>query len=116
MSRAETAQTETPATCIASIAMSSTISWEGMSGAPVFAFSKDIGVTKIIGTNAGHIRGQGPAGGVISHFVRSSALIDLMVQLGEPRPQPVTTVAHEEEQRRQKGKPGWFAEPPSPSS
>ena len=87
-------------------------SWGGMSGAPVFAFSQAIGVTKVVGINAGHIRGQGPAGGVISHFVRSSALIDLMVDLGETRPHPLTRVALEEQQRARGTKPGWFAEPP----
>ncbi|AKC38716.1 Uncharacterised protein [Mycolicibacterium phlei] len=71
-------------------------SWGGMSGAPVFGFSKSIGITKIVGVNAGHIKGQGPAGGVISHFVRSSALVDLLVELGEPSPQPLTmTTRHQ---------------------
>lgn len=59
-------------------------SWGGMSGAPVIGFSQSIGATMILGVNAGHIRGQGPAGGVISHFVRSSALIDLLAKVGEP--------------------------------
>jgi hypothetical protein len=87
-------------------------SWGGMSGAPVFAFSQHIGVTKLIGINAGHIRGQGPAGGVISHFVRSSALIDLLVELGETRPQPLTKIALQEQQRARAGRPGWTAVPP----
>ncbi len=86
-------------------------SWGGMSGAPVFAFSQSIGITKIIGINAGHIRGQGPAGGVISHFVRSSALVDLLVQLGETRPHPVTKVALAG-QRGQTGMRGWYLETP----
>jgi hypothetical protein len=68
-------------------------SWGGMSGAPVFGFSKDIGTTKLIGVNVGHIHGQGPAGGVISHFVRSSALIDMLVQLPEPRQHPLAVLA-----------------------
>jgi len=86
--------------------------WGGMSGAPVFAFPQGIGVTKVIGINAGHIHSQGPAGGVISHFVRSNALIDLLVDQGEPRPHPLTRVAIEEQQRQQAGESGWFAEPP----
>ncbi|OMC02461.1 hypothetical protein A5733_02135 [Mycobacterium sp. NS-7484] len=91
-------------------------SWGGMSGSPVFAFSQGIGVGKIVGINAGHIRGQGPAGGVISHFVRSSALIDLLVQLGEPRPHPNTRMAMEARARARSGKPGWYAEPPPSGS
>ena len=69
-------------------------------------------MTKVIGINAGHIHSQGPAGGVISHFVRSNALIDLLVDQGEPRPHPLTRVAIEEQQRHQAGESGWFAEPP----
>ena len=56
-------------------------SWEGMSGAPVLGISSAIGHTKIIGINAGHVGGSGITGGVISHFVRSSALIELLDSL-----------------------------------
>jgi len=57
-------------------------SWRGMSGAPVLGFSESIGKTKIIGINAGHVGGSGAGvGGVISHFVRSDALIQLLEQL-----------------------------------
>lgn len=58
-------------------------SWGGMSGAPVFGFSESIGTTKILGVNAGHIKGQGTSGGVISYFVRSSALLELLAEVGE---------------------------------
>jgi S1-C subfamily serine protease len=53
-------------------------SWQGMSGAPVLGFSESIGKTKIIGINAGHIAGSGVSGGTISHFVRSSEVIEIL--------------------------------------
>ncbi|MFB1299080.1 trypsin-like peptidase domain-containing protein [Mycobacterium sp. pW049] len=53
-------------------------SWGGMSGAPVFGFSKEIGRTAIVGVNAGHIASNDVSGGVISHFVRSDALVALL--------------------------------------
>ncbi|MBI2697223.1 S1 family peptidase [Mycobacterium nebraskense] len=53
-------------------------SWSGMSGAPVLGISQSIGKVKLIGVNAGHVGGSGITGGVISHFVRSSALTELM--------------------------------------
>jgi Trypsin-like peptidase domain len=56
-------------------------SWPGMSGAPVLGISEALGKTKIIGINAGHVGGSGITGGAISHFVRSSALIELLDQL-----------------------------------
>jgi hypothetical protein len=57
-------------------------SWRGMSGAPVLGFSESIGKTRIIGINAGHVGASGvTGGGIISHFVRSNALIDLLNQL-----------------------------------
>jgi hypothetical protein len=49
-----------------------------MSGAPVLGFSESIGKTKIIGINAGHIAGSGVSGGTISHFVRSSEVIEIL--------------------------------------
>jgi Trypsin-like peptidase domain len=59
-------------------------SWGGMSGAPVVGISSAIGESKLFGVNAGHIASQGVAGGVIAHFVRSDALIELLVDIGEP--------------------------------
>lgn len=61
-------------------------SWEGMSGAPVLSFSEVLGRGKLIGINAGHVRDSTyNAGGVISHFVRSSALIELLERVNRDR-------------------------------
>lgn len=57
-------------------------SWDGMSGAPVLGVSPSIGRTKVVGINAGHVHGSVITGGVISHFVRSDALLELFDQLG----------------------------------
>lgn len=64
------------ATNLGNAVLCQSFSWRGMSGAPVLGFSESIGKTKIIGINAGHVGGVG--GGIISHFVRSDALIDLL--------------------------------------
>ncbi len=53
-------------------------SWNGMSGAPVLGISESIGMTKLVGINAGHVGGSFVTGGAISHFVRSSALLELL--------------------------------------
>lgn len=65
-------------TDLGDVVLCHSFSWGGMSGAPVFGFSESIGRSKVIGVNAGHIAAQGISGGVISHFVKSSALIDLI--------------------------------------
>jgi hypothetical protein len=59
-------------------------SWGGMSGAPVFGYSDSIGTGKVLGVNAGHIASQGVSGGVISNFVRSDTLLELLARMGEP--------------------------------
>lgn len=59
-------------------------SWEGMSGAPVVGVPSMVSKARVLGVNAGHIASNGVAGGVISHFIRSDALIDLLVSMGEP--------------------------------
>lgn len=56
-------------------------SWGGMSGAPVFGFSAEMEKVRIVGINGGHIESNDVSGGVISHFVRSSALIELLEHL-----------------------------------
>ncbi|MCV7164999.1 trypsin-like peptidase domain-containing protein [Mycobacterium stomatepiae] len=66
------------ATNLGNAVLCHSFSWNGMSGAPVLGFSESIGKTKVIGINAGHVGGSGVTGGVISHFVRSSALIELL--------------------------------------
>ena len=57
----------------------------------MFGFSESIGVTKIVGINAGHIASQGVSGGSFGALWRSSALIELLEQLNEPwvRPEQV---------------------------
>ncbi|WP_131816834.1 trypsin-like peptidase domain-containing protein [Nocardia salmonicida] len=64
--------------------LSHSFSWAGMSGAPVIAWPQRLGWGRIIGVNAGHYRSAGVASGVISHFVRSDAILDILKTLGEP--------------------------------
>jgi hypothetical protein len=63
----------------------------GMSGAPVFAAvrrnPREEGAPTefrlgIIGVNAGHLRTMGSSDGVISHFVTSTALLEMLEELG----------------------------------
>ncbi len=57
-------------------------SWGGMSGGPVIGVSSG-GQIRLVGVNAGHIQvtGQGTAG-VLSHFVRSTAIVDMLHREG----------------------------------
>lgn len=59
-------------------------SWGGMSGAPVYGYSDAVGTPKILGVNVGHIADEGVSGGVISHFIRSDAVLDLLARMVEP--------------------------------
>jgi hypothetical protein len=51
--------------------------------APVIGLSDAIGAVKIFFVDAGHTASQRVVGGVISHFVRSDALIELLKSVGK---------------------------------
>lgn len=73
-------------------------SWGGMSGAPVLAFvpmhtwgemeGKRLQLA-LIGINSGHIASSGSSSGVLSHFVKSLALLQILVHLGESQAQKI---------------------------
>lgn len=64
--------------------LSHSFSWSGMSGAAVIAWPNVLRWSRIIGVNAGHYRSVDVASGVITHFVRSDAILDILKTLGEP--------------------------------
>ena len=61
-----------------------------MSGSPVFSRTID-GKWILIGVNCGHMYVGGSAAGVLTRFVRSSALIDLLEAVGAVTEGPSTT-------------------------
>jgi hypothetical protein len=76
----------------------------GMSGAPVFApipkkrwddeSDEPIAFALgIIGVNAGHLRTPGASDGVISHFVKSTALLRVLARLGSQNADLLVTLA-----------------------
>ncbi|WP_410587207.1 trypsin-like peptidase domain-containing protein [Amycolatopsis sp. lyj-23] len=74
--------------------LSHAFSKSGMSGGPVFAPVSEASMfgehpdkfeLRIVGVNAGHVHTGGDSAGVISHYVNSIALLELLADLGSDR-------------------------------
>ena len=58
-------------------------SWSRMSGSPILAPLPTLTESRMVGVNAGHVNLQGIGGGVLSHFVCSDYVLELLASHGD---------------------------------
>ena len=54
-----------------------------MSGSPILAPLPTLTESRMVGVNAGHVNSQGIGGGVLSHFVCSDYVLELLASHGD---------------------------------